>query len=605
MCAAISASLIGVSSALSATRHVVLLFDERPELPGLSALAADFVRTLESDSTDRIEVYREAMDLSRFDSAQYRAGLRDFLRQKYADKRIDVAVAVLGPALDFLLVQDTPIFPGATIVFCGIDRRELSERSLPPHIRGVLIKRQFAPTLEAALGIHPQTRQVVVVAGTSEFDAKLLGQAKSEFQSYESRVELKYVTELPFQNLLIELSRLPPQTVVLFTTLFQDGAGEAFVTHDAVQRVSAASNAPTYGFVDQYLGRGIVGGSLYSFAAQGTEAAKLVLKHLANPEQSAPFLEAPTSTMLFDWRQMQRWNIQASSLPAGSEIRFRNLTVWDEYAQQILMIFVLLLLQGALIAWLLYEHWRRQAAEARSMQQMNELARMNRLATAGQLSASLAHEIRQPLAAIASSGSAGLNWLNNKAPDLDEVRTALQTVVRQSHRADDVIKGVRAMFSHDSTVREKVNLNELVEQVLALMSRSISGNNIALKTKLKDAPPPFVMADPVQLQQVVLNLIMNAIEAMVASDHWARMLNIETRIGQTGTVILTIADSGPGFDPKVAANLFSPFVTTKTQGMGMGLSICKSIVEQHGGQLTAMSIEPRGALMTLALPGLH
>jgi C4-dicarboxylate-specific signal transduction histidine kinase len=237
------------------------------------------------------------------------------------------------------------------------------------------------------------------------------------------------------------------------------------------------------------------------------------------------------------------------------------------------------------------------------MQQMTELAHMNRLATAGQLSAALAHEIRQPLASIASSGSAGLNWLNSTVPDLEEVRTALQTVVRQSHRADDVIKGVRAIFSQESTVRTQVNLSDLVEEVLALTSRSIGANNIALTRKLADDPPPFVMADPVQLQQVVLNLIMNAVEAMAASDHWARTLHIETRISQTGTVILTISDSGPGFDAKVAAKLFTPFVTTKAQGMGMGLSICKSIVEQHGGQLTATSIKPHGALLTLVLPG--
>jgi C4-dicarboxylate-specific signal transduction histidine kinase len=229
---------------------------------------------------------------------------------------------------------------------------------------------------------------------------------------------------------------------------------------------------------------------------------------------------------------------------------------------------------------------------------------MNRLATAGQLSASIAHEIRQPLAAIASSGSAGLNWLNKKVPDLEEVRIALQTVVRQSHRADDVIKGVRAMFSHDSTVWTKVNVNEIVEQVLALMSRNIAANSIRLNTQLTDNPPPLVMADPVQLQQLILNLIMNAVEAMTETDRGARMLNVETRFDQTGSVILTIADSGPGFDAKVAANLFSPFLTTKTRGMGMGLSICKSIVERHGGQLTAVSIEPHGALLTIVLPDL-
>jgi two-component system sensor kinase FixL len=268
----------------------------------------------------------------------------------------------------------------------------------------------------------------------------------------------------------------------------------------------------------------------------------------------------------------------------------------------IVAVFAALTPQGALITFLLYEHWRRQAAEARSMQQMQELARMNRITTIGQLSPSFAHEIRQPVASIASSGSAGLNWLNREVPDLDEIRLALQTVVKQSHRADDVIKSVRAMFSQAVTARTKVNLSELVEQVLAHTQRTISSHNIALNRRLADDLPPQVMADPVQLQQVVMNLINNAVEAMAASDHGARILDIETRIGQDGPVLLMVADTGPGFDAKVAANVFSPFVTTKAQGMGMGLSICKSIVEQHGGQLTAVSHNSRGALLTMALP---
>jgi two-component system sensor kinase FixL len=174
--------------------------------------------------------------------------------------------------------------------------------------------------------------------------------------------------------------------------------------------------------------------------------------------------------------------------------------------------------------------------------------------------------------------------------------------VKQSHRADDVIKSVRAMFSQAVTARTKVNLSELVEQVLAHTQRTISSHNIALNRRLADDLPPQVMADPVQLQQVVMNLINNAVEAMAASDHGARILDIETRIGQDGPVLLMVADTGPGFDAKVAANVFSPFVTTKAQGMGMGLSICKSIVEQHGGQLTAVSHNSRGALLTMALP---
>ena len=165
-------SIAGCLPASAATRHIVLLYDERIELPGLSLLDNEIVRTLRSGSTEPIEVYREVMDLSRFDSNSYKTRLRDFLQAKYANKKIDVAVAILPPAFDFLMAYGDLIFPGTPIVFCGVDRAQLGNRALPPNVRGVLIKREFAPTLELALRLHPATEGVVVVSGTSAFDAR-------------------------------------------------------------------------------------------------------------------------------------------------------------------------------------------------------------------------------------------------------------------------------------------------------------------------------------------------------------------------------------------------------------------------------------------------
>lgn len=260
------------------TRRVVLLFDERVELPGLSLLDAELVRTLQANSADPVEVYREPMDLSRFGSDTYKSALRDFLRTKYADKKIDVAVAVMAPSFDFLSRYGELIFPGTPIVFCGLDRKQVGTRPLPPNWYGILLKREFTPTLEIVLRLHPKTREVVVVSGTSEFDDIILAQARNEFWAYESqsRVAFTYLSDLPFQSLLPILSQLPSDNIVLFTTLFRDGAGKSFVPHEAIERISAAASVPVYGFLDQYLGRGIVGGSLYSFVAHGADTAKLV-----------------------------------------------------------------------------------------------------------------------------------------------------------------------------------------------------------------------------------------------------------------------------------------------------------------------------------------
>ena len=264
----------------AATRHIVLLFDERVELPGLSLLEAELVRTLRSTSTEPIEVYRESMDLSRFGSDPYETLLRDFLRAKYSGKKIDVVVGVMGPALNFLLNYADQIFPRTPIVFCGLDRHQLGARSFPANVFGVLVKREFAPTLELALNLHPGTEGVVVVSGTSEFDNSLLAQAQSEFRTFENRVSFTYLSELSLEHLLARLSHLPRGDIVLFVSMFRDGTGQPVVPHEVVERVSKAASVPVYGFVDQYLGRGIVGGSLYSFTAHGAETAKMVLQLL-------------------------------------------------------------------------------------------------------------------------------------------------------------------------------------------------------------------------------------------------------------------------------------------------------------------------------------
>jgi hypothetical protein len=248
LCAAVMFWIAVDLPASAATRRVFLLFDERLDFPGLAALDRDLVGTIESNSTDTIQVYREQMDLSRFGSDAYRDLLRDFFRAKYADKKIDVAVAILGPSLDFLLRYGDTIFPGTPIVFCGIDRRELGDRSLPPQARGVLVKREFGPTLELALALHPGTERVVVVSGRSEFDVGLLDQARQEFRSYEDRLALTYLTGLPLRNLLAELAQLPPHSIVFYTTLFEDGAGEHFIPHYSAARISVAAQCPDIRF---------------------------------------------------------------------------------------------------------------------------------------------------------------------------------------------------------------------------------------------------------------------------------------------------------------------------------------------------------------------
>jgi len=603
VCVALAVWIGGVLPASSATRHIVLLFDERVELPGLAALAAEFVQTLASNSSDHIETYRETMDISRFDSDSYRTLLNDYLREKYANKKIDVAVAAFGPSLEFLLKHGDAIFPGTPIVFCGIDRRELGDRSLPPHVHGVLLKREFAPTLELALGLHPDTKHIAVVAGTSEFDTRLLEQARQQFGVYESRLAFRYLTAAPLQKLLVDLAGLPPQTIVLFTTLFQDGAGESFVPHNVVPLVSAAASAPVYGFLDQYVGRGIVGGSVYSVSKQGVEAAKLVLQLLADSERAGPaLLEVSGNKVLFDWRQMQRWNIAESRLPPGSEIHFREPTAWQQYRWQLSTAFAIVLLQAAMISWLVLERHRRRALEVESRSRLREVIHLERVAAVGAMSSSIAHELNQPLGAIMANAEAAEILLAAKPGDNRQVLEILADIRASDQRAADIITHLRGLLKKQSESElQEFDLNDALRAALHMLDPEAKKRGVLVSAhQVQHALP--VRVDKVHLEQVIFNLAMNAMDAMQNCDPDARKMTFQTVLGGNFEVEVWVSDSGTGIPNDKLKDVFETFYTTKQQGTGLGLSIVRTIVENCGGKIWAENHPGGGALFRFTLP---
>jgi PAS domain S-box-containing protein len=247
------------------------------------------------------------------------------------------------------------------------------------------------------------------------------------------------------------------------------------------------------------------------------------------------------------------------------------------------------------------EHKRAQDA---LLQAQVELARVSRIMTMEQLTSSITHEVNQPLAAVVNSGNACLNWLSANPPNLRKARDAAERVVRDGNRASDVLKRVRALLKKAPIVKSPLDVNEVVREVLALVAAELRRQNVDVSTEL-DSELPSVIADFVQLQQVLLNLVMNAIESMTLVADRPRVLRIQSRLhnlsGQSA-VLVAVSDSGAGFSTDEMAKVFEAFYTTKPQGMGMGLWVCRSIIEAHGGQLTARPNDDVGATFEFILP---
>jgi PAS domain S-box-containing protein len=240
------------------------------------------------------------------------------------------------------------------------------------------------------------------------------------------------------------------------------------------------------------------------------------------------------------------------------------------------------------------EHERLRQLEA-------DLAHMNRLSMMGELAASLAHEVKQPIAAGRNNASAALNFLNKQPPELGEIREALDCIVNDADRAGDIIDRIRDQIKKAPPQKRRFDLNEAVNEVIVLARGEITKNGVSVDTHLTEGALP-VEGDRVQLQQVVLNLVLNAVEAMGSVQERPRELLISTGKTQANDILVAVRDSGPGIDPEYVERVFDAFVTTKQNGVGMGLSICRSIIDAHGGRLWAVTNESRGAVFQFILP---
>jgi C4-dicarboxylate-specific signal transduction histidine kinase len=230
-----------------------------------------------------------------------------------------------------------------------------------------------------------------------------------------------------------------------------------------------------------------------------------------------------------------------------------------------------------------------------------ELARVTRLTTMGELTASIGHELKQPLAGAVANSDACLAWLSSQPPNLDEARAAAERTIEAATRASDIIGRIQALSKKAAPQRIRVNINEVIEETIGLIRSEALRNNVSLQTEL-GSQLPLVLGDRVQLQQVVLNLVMNGIEAMSSVDGRALQLRIRSARHHPNQVVVAVADCGAGLDPQVIGRIFEPFYTTKPQGTGMGLAISRSIIEAHGGRLWAEPNTPRGATFQCTLP---
>jgi signal transduction histidine kinase len=547
-----------------------------------------------------VDYFSEYLESDRFPEEQATLAFRDYLQRKYQRRRIDVVLAITDPALQFVLRYRDQLFPGVPIVASA--GSTLGADLAADGVTGTTWRAADVETLELALSLHSSTQRVFIVA--QELTDGYLEGVQAALATSAKRVELRFIQERSVPGLLAAVRAVPANSLIHFIRFSRQDPGNVMFPLDVVRLVAEASPVPVYSSTDSFVGTGVVGGMVRLAPGIGSRVGEIALQVLDGTRaQDIPIEQVPP-VPIFDWRQVQRWNVDPSLLPPGSDIRFKVPTAWELYRRYIVSALSLLVLQSLLIAGLVFERRRRRQVEIESRRNLVAMAHLDRRAAMGELATSLAHELNQPLNAILqNAGVAQMLLASNPVPPaLSEMTEIIGDIRKDDVRAGEMIRRMRGLLQKHELEALPVNLNEVVEETVAIVRPDARAREVDLDMNPADPLAP-VLGDRVHLQQVLLNLLMNALAAVSTMPREHRRVRVSTS-QHDGDVRLAVTDTGTGIPPDHLRQIFEPFYTTKSEGggMGMGLAIARGIVEAHGGRIEAENNSSGGATVWFSIP---
>jgi signal transduction histidine kinase len=585
------------------TANVLVIYANSRLLPANVKYDQGLRTAIAKSKKQPVSIFDEFLDVPRLNASTSTQTMVSYLHDRYLLYPPDVVIAANDAALQFMLDNRAELFPRSPVVFMSTTRTFLqSIPRLPADVIGVPIEYDFSDTVEQALRWHPKARRLVIVTGTTEWDRGWEARLRREAPLFKDRAPAEFLAGLPTAVVLERLGNLGSDALVYTPGYFKDGAGRNFVPREAVEAMVKVATAPIYAPFDTFMGSGVVGGRMPSYEAMGRQAgliANALLDGAAPASLSLP--EVMPTALNVDWRQVRRWGIDESLIPSDAVVQFRESSLLREHRNEVIIAAAVLLFQAALIIVLMVERRRRRIAEGQSRARLSEMAHMNRREAMGGLAASIAHELNQPLGAIHNNAGAAKILIKANPPRLGEITEILDDIQKDDRRASDVVGRVRKMLRNVEADVGDLDLNEAIIETMGMLTHDAEAKGVSLKAELATGLPK-VRADRVQMQQVILNLTLNAMEALQDTPEAKRQVVVRSARANDKEAEISVVDSGAGILEEVMSRVFKPFVTSKSNGMGLGLSISRAIVEAHGGKIRAENLSGGGAAFHFTLP---
>jgi len=503
---------------------------------------------------------------------------------------------------DFVLANRERLSPAARIVALERPGDRPASRDHAGDYTFATTDSTMGATVELACRLFPELRRVALVSQSGPHPGLLAIQMEQvRTVAKQKGIEFLPLVDLPLAELRLRLRELPPDSAAVFGGYWKDENGRAWVPADVLESLCRDAPVPFFGIGDTYVGRGIVGGMCTDTRALGEATGRLVV---ASRDGPLPEPVRVPPVCLLDERVLARFSIPVANLPAGSKLLFREPRIWDRYWPLIVGGAAALALQAGLIAALVAQSRLRRRAERTVGEQRDQIAHAGRVSMLGQLAASLAHELGQPLGAILNNVEAATLLLrDDRSANAAELRAIIADIAADDERAGAVLDRIRAMVRRQRFTIGPVEVPGLIRGMLALAGPGLAADRVGITVHCDPDLPP-VAGDEILLQQALLNLVANAADAIRASAaDRGQPGAITIRARRDGdSVELAVIDNGGGIADDMLGVVLEPFETTKKDGLGMGLPIVRAIAEQHEGTLRLESDPGRGLTVRLRVP---
>jgi signal transduction histidine kinase len=549
----------------------------------------------------------EYLETERYPADRYPLEKLSLLVEKYKNVEVDLLVCVginIVSAIKKVPSSELLSLPTLIIDF-DLSRYQMPfDMSLNSRTAVIAIKMDIRRTLLKAMDLFPQTSRLCVISGNSANDKVLEKLAQADMQYINENVNVTFESGKTMDENLRIVRNLPDNSMVLIPVITIDGNNVPYFNTEAIRLISIAANAPVFTYSDTGFGDGSFGGEILSWKKVGETAGKTSVKILNGTDPAMIDLSGiDYYDNLLDWRLLEKWDrTDLAKRGKGFRVMYREDTLLRKYRWVFIVGIIFIIIQSFLITSLvqLYRKQRRLTLHiVESDKRYIDIVHQDRIQRMGMLTASISHELNQPLTAILSTAQAGKRFIEAKNTDPALLKEIFENIVEDNNRAAAVLRSIRGMMKLEKREKESINLNILITQIADLYRSKAIELNSKVNVYLPERSV-YVLADAIQIQQVLLNFITNATSAMQDKPGIVKAIDIKENINNE-IVTVSVRDYGSGFDESTKSNIFKPFVTSKKEGIGIGLSISKLIIEEHEGTIEARNLSEGGAEFSFSL----